>query len=472
MNAYNQGAGAALSGRLLCGKWLLERVVGAGGTSTVYEAKHRNGKAVAVKILHPHLAAIPAAKRRFFDEASLTNKVGHAGVVSVLDDDVADDGTVFLVMDLLHGETLAHRLERDGQVRSWTEAVEWMADVLDVLAAAHDNGVVHRDLKPSNIFLTRDGQVKVLDFGIGRVRELHAESRTPQGAVLGTPGFMAPEQARGGLNKIDERTDLWSVGATLFLALTGRTVHLGDDAQELVIASATQPAPPIQRFAAIPSGVAKVIDRSLRLDPKERWPDARSMCTALLRAQQDAKFERDLHSATSHALPTEQDLAVVASSHSYPLKKSRVGGWRSPSRLTAASVAILALGLASATLLRPAARLGATAPKPASTPGHTASQRAPSIPSALSPPVGTRAADSLPHAESARASPVAQQRQKRGAQPGSAAVPHLTPRPEATSTTPASSSSTAEPAVALPVSTKSSPQAWPAASAVMLDRWP
>lgn len=466
-----QGAGA-LSGRLLCGKWLLERVLGVGGTSTVYEARHRNGKAVAVKILHAHLAAIPAARKRFLDEGSLTNKVGHAGVVSVLDDDVADDGTVFLVMDLLHGETLATRLERDGPVRAWMDAVEWMADLLDVLAAAHDNGVIHRDLKPSNVFLTRDGQVKVLDFGIGRVRELHGESHTPQGAILGTPGFMAPEQARGASHKIDERTDLWSVGATMFLTLTGRMVHQGSGATDLMITSATQAAPSIQRFAAVPRAVAEVIDRSLRLDPDERWPDARSMCTALLRAQQDAKTEIAPQSAASHALPTEQDLPV-ASIDRYPRERP-VSEWHNRSRTAVIALAVLATGLASSALLPPADRLASTASGRAAAPPRVVSQQASASTSepAVVPVVESRAG-TAPALDRSHPSLSPKPLRKREARPPiHPSAPELSPPLEVASPLLASPSSTAEPAGALPIPTESGTRAWPTASAVILDRWP
>jgi eukaryotic-like serine/threonine-protein kinase len=448
----NQDA-RALSGRLLCGKWLLEGVVGVGGTSTVYQARHRNGKAVAVKILHPHLAAIPAAKKRFLEEASLTNKVGHAGVVSVLDDDVADDGTVFLVMDLLRGETLAARLERE-RVLAWTDVAEWIADLLDVLAAAHDKGVIHRDLKPSNVFLTCDGQVKVLDFGVGRVRELHNEGRTPQGVALGTPGFMAPEQARGGL-KIDERADLWSVGATMFLALTGRAVHLGSSINALMIASATQAAPPIQRFASVPSSVAEVINRSLRLDPNERWPDARSMCTALLCAQQSSRTETT--SPTTLATSTEHDLPVASG---YP-RERRVSGWRS----AVVALAVVATGFGASAMLRPAPRLASTAPKAVAPPSSAAPQtstdelKSP----ALVSKVESRAAGSAKVA--GRPHPTAEQRHDAGAKP----PPHLSAAERAPKVEAASPGGSGRPTTDAPVSTE---HAWPNASSVILDRWP
>jgi serine/threonine-protein kinase len=284
-------ASPELVGRVLAGKWTIERVIGQGGMSTVYEARHRNGKLVAVKILYPHLAALPRARKRFLREGFLANQVGHSGAVSVLDDGVDDDGTVFLIMELLYGETLAKRIERQGSI-PLSEVLWIMDEVLGVLAAAHEQGVVHRDLKPSNIFLTESGQVKVLDFGIARLQEepgLADSYSTQAGATLGTPGFMASEQARGAWDEVDGRTDLWALGATMFLALTGRGVHRGSTSNELMIAAATQAVPPIGQFVRLPPGIAKLIDRALRLDPDERWSDAATLRNELNRLRREVQ---------------------------------------------------------------------------------------------------------------------------------------------------------------------------------------
>jgi len=259
--------------------------------STVYEARHRNGKLVAVKILHPHLAAHPRSKKRFLREGFLANQVGHPGAVSVLDDDVDDDGTVFLVMELLHGETLAKRIELQGKL-GLSEVLAMTEEILGVLVAAHEKGIVHRDLKPGNIFLTTTGEVKVLDFGIARLRQvaprLPDSFSTQLGGLLGTPGFMAPEQARGAWDEVDGRTDLWALGALMFNVLTGRAVHRGSTPNELMIAAATQAAPPVGQCIPLPVGVAEIIDRALRLDPDDRWPDASTMRGALARVWRDS----------------------------------------------------------------------------------------------------------------------------------------------------------------------------------------
>ena len=193
--------------------------------SSVYEAHHRNGARVAVKVLSVALSRSERARRRFLGEGRVANAVDHPGVVRVLDDDEMPDGRPFLVMDLLEGETLRARCAAAGGRLAPADVLRIADRVLDVLAAAHARGIVHRDIKPSNVFLTKDGGVRVLDFGIAAVRdELLAEGHSSQGGgALGTPAFMAPEQARGRHGETDPRSDLWAVGATMYYCLSGGT---------------------------------------------------------------------------------------------------------------------------------------------------------------------------------------------------------------------------------------------------------
>jgi eukaryotic-like serine/threonine-protein kinase len=163
-------------GQVLKDKWRLDELLGVGGMASVYAATHRNASRVAVKMLHVELSLDPSIRARFQREGYLANTVGHPGAVRVLDDDVADDGSVFLVMELLEGETVLARWIRKGRTLPAEEVVSVTDQLLDVLAAAHARGTVHRDIKPENIFLTRDGLVKVLDFGIARVQELASGS--------------------------------------------------------------------------------------------------------------------------------------------------------------------------------------------------------------------------------------------------------------------------------------------------------
>ena len=159
-------------GSVIKDKWRLDRLLGVGGMACVYAATHRNKKRAAVKVLHREFSTDTAIRERFLREGYLANSVGHRGVVTVDDDDVTEDGAAFIVMELLDGETLEQRWRRKGHRLPLEEVLAVADQVLDALAAAHDKGVVHRDLKPENLFLTRDGVVKLLDFGIGRLKEM------------------------------------------------------------------------------------------------------------------------------------------------------------------------------------------------------------------------------------------------------------------------------------------------------------
>ena len=272
-------------GTELAGRWTLERVLGVGGMGQVFAAKHRNGKRAAIEILRPELSGAPSVVKRFVQEGYAANRVGHPGALSVLDDGVATDGSIFLVMDLLDGETLKDRLSRAGPL-SVGDVLRYTNEVLDVLAAAHAQGIVHRDIKPENLFVTTENAVRVLDFGIARVRELSGEGgSTESGVSMGTPAFMPPEQARGQSSRVDARADLWAVGATMFTLLTGETVREGNNAREELFVAMTRPVRSLASvMPGLPAGVAAVVDRALAFEPEDRWPDAASMKKALLDA--------------------------------------------------------------------------------------------------------------------------------------------------------------------------------------------
>jgi serine/threonine-protein kinase len=221
-NPYDPFVAHAASrvGGSLRGKWTLDRLLGVGGTAAVYAATHRNGKLAAVKILHPSLAVDATVRARFLREGYAANKVGHPGAVSVLDDDTTEDGAVFLVMELLLGETIEARAARSGGRLEPAEVLSIADQLLSVLVAAHEQGVIHRDVKPENVFLTLDGSIKVLDFGIARLGEGTSNSvSTYTDSLMGTPAYMAPEQAAALWHEVDGRTDLWAVGAVMFKLL-------------------------------------------------------------------------------------------------------------------------------------------------------------------------------------------------------------------------------------------------------------
>jgi hypothetical protein len=271
-------------GTVLQDKWKLEALLGIGGMAAVYAATHRNGKRVAVKMLHSEFNHDDEVRTRFLQEGYAANTIQHDGAVSVLDDDLAPDGSAFIVMEMLEGETVEQRWERGGQHLPVGEVL-WIAEqLLDVLVAAHSKNVVHRDIKPENLFVTKGGAVKVLDFGIAKVfeRQQARQSTTRAGMVMGTPAFMAPEQALAHWEEVDGRTDIWAVGATMFMLISGQHVHEAESSQEQLILSATAPARSLATVApAAPRQVVAIVDRALAFDRSGRWPDASAMQTAV-----------------------------------------------------------------------------------------------------------------------------------------------------------------------------------------------
>ena len=267
-------------GMTLQDKWKLDALLGVGGMAAVYAATHRNGKRVAVKMMHAEMSNDDEIRQRFLREGYAANTLQHDGAVSVMDDDVAPDGSAFIVMELLEGETVEASWERGGQRLSPRVVLAIADQLLDVLAAAHAKNVVHRDIKPENLFITRAGILKVLDFGIAKVFEAQQSKAkaTRAGTIMGTPSFMAPEQALARWDEVDGRTDLWAVGATMFTLLSGRYVHEGATSNEQLVLSATQPARSLATAApGMAREVVEIVDRALAFEKSARWPDALTM---------------------------------------------------------------------------------------------------------------------------------------------------------------------------------------------------
>jgi serine/threonine protein kinase len=284
-----------LVGQTLNDKWHLDALLGAGGMAAVYRATHRNGNKAAIKLLHAQMSMDAALRKRFLREGYVANTVDHAGAVRVLDDGVTDEGALYLVMELLEGMSLHTRWERMNRRFSPRETLSVAHSVLGILVAAHAKGIVHRDIKPDNIFLTKDKRIKLLDFGLARLREKQSEvvpkssrlrldtpTKTKSGELLGTPAFMAPEQALAQTENIDARTDVWALGATMFTLLTGRAVHEAATPHEQLILAATKQAPSLLDFLEnVPDPVRSVVDRALAFNKVARWPDAKSMKQAV-----------------------------------------------------------------------------------------------------------------------------------------------------------------------------------------------
>ena len=267
---------AARVGTTLCQKWTLEKLLGVGGMAAVYVANHKIGRRDAIKILHREVAQQPDLLARFEQEAHAVNRFHHPGAVEIRDIDVAEDGSPFLVMELLSGESLGERARRLGGI-ALDEVLRLADELLDVLAAAHARGIIHRDIKLDNLFVQTDGSLKVLDFGIARVRDgMPLKMRTRAGATLGTAPYMPPEQIKG--MEIDARADLFAVGATMFRLIAKRRIHEAKNETEMLLKMASQPAPPLLSVAPdVPPGVGLVVDRALRFDRDLRYPDALTM---------------------------------------------------------------------------------------------------------------------------------------------------------------------------------------------------
>ncbi|WP_437673199.1 serine/threonine-protein kinase [Sorangium sp. So ce131] len=262
-------------GEMIRGKWRLDALLGAGGMAAVYAATHHVGHRVAIKILHPERAVSSELRARFEQEALAAARLGHPAAVQVLDIDVTEQGEPFLVMELLEGESLRERAYRLGGV-PLPELLGHVDTLLEVLGAAHAAGIVHRDIKPDNLFVTREGRIKVLDFGVARMKQGGSGLKTRTGAVLGTTSFMAPEQILG--REVDGRADLYAVGATMFTILTNRRVHEAATEGELLVKMGSTPAPPLASVApGVDPRVARIVDRALAFQVERRYPDAPTM---------------------------------------------------------------------------------------------------------------------------------------------------------------------------------------------------
>ena len=269
-------------------KYDVVRVIGRGGMGTVYEALNTAiGKRVAMKFIDADTVQNADAVARFQREAQAASAVESAHIVDIFDSGISEAGQPYIVMELLRGEDLGHRIKRCGRLELG-EAVHVTAQILRGLHRAHKAGIVHRDLKPDNVFLVdRDDDpnfAKVLDFGISKVRrqgETPVNTLTRQGTVLGTPFYMSPEQAQAQPD-VDARSDLWSVGAILYECLTGRPPYSGATYEQVIVNICMHDAEDVRTFnPSVPEGVADVLARALARDREDRFEDAREFLDAL-----------------------------------------------------------------------------------------------------------------------------------------------------------------------------------------------
>jgi CheY-like chemotaxis protein len=271
------------SGTMLAGRYLVGALIGKGGMGSVYEAERQDlAMRVAIKILHPGYASREDLVSRFRREAQVVATIDHPNIVKVLD--FHADGPIFLVMERLHGTSLAAAITRDGQLAS--SRVAFIASqMLSALAAAHRANVIHRDLKPDNVFLTSMSNmndiVKLLDFGIAKLmgQPIH-EKLTETGIVLGTPAYMAPEYARAGT--MDERGDIYAVGCVMYEALVGQEPFVAENYNALLYAIQEREAEPLRKLCPdAPKGLCEVVEKAMSKDPDDRYYTAESMIEAL-----------------------------------------------------------------------------------------------------------------------------------------------------------------------------------------------
>ncbi len=259
-------------------RYAIEREIGRGGAARVFLATDREGRKVALKILHPELA-ISVTAQRFLREISLLSRLQHPHIAQMLDYGELEL-LVFYAMRYIEGPNLRVYLEREHRC-AVGDAVRHASEMLDALSAAHGLGIVHRDVKPENIVLSPEGAV-LLDFGIARAVALSGNERlTRSGFTVGTSAYMSPEQVGGGTD-IDQRSDIYSLGCVLFECLAGKP-PFHDPLEEAVLKMHTdRPAPDVRRLRDdTPAPLARVIGRALEKDPQERWQTAREMLDAL-----------------------------------------------------------------------------------------------------------------------------------------------------------------------------------------------
>ena len=276
--------------RLIGGRYRIVRKIAEGGMGEVYEAQHNlSKKTVALKILFPHIGKDEAARQRFLREVSAPAQIGHDNIVEVLDAGFdTEDGSLFVAMEMLDGEPMRDRLAKGGV--SLDLLLDWFERVLDPLAAAHEKGIVHRDLKPENVFMAkkRDGSeiIKILDFGIARDLDSSQGNVTHTGIAMGTPHYMAPEQAMSAKG-VSAAADVWALGVMLYEALVGRPPFDGETASAIVVIACTQAHMPVSQAAShVPAALGAFVDRCLNKDPRDRPQNCGQMLAELRRVRQ------------------------------------------------------------------------------------------------------------------------------------------------------------------------------------------
>jgi len=305
------------------GNYLVERKIGEGAMGMVFQAIHPAiGKRVALKVIHPELSTNEEMLSRFFTEARAVTQIGHHNIVDVQDFGQTPDGDSFIVMELLEGRSLTAALAAVSGAMSIDRALHIARQIADGIEAAHARGIIHRDLKPDNIILVRRGGaddfVKILDFGLAKLTGPSTMShKTKTGTLLGTPHYMAPEQAEG--KKIDHRVDVYALGCLLFQMVTGRVPFPGDGFGEVLVKQLREPPPlPSRLNPTVPPSVEKIVLHALAKRPEFRFPTMEEFRIAL---EDPARFQRRLEPAEAiQATPSEPMPAPALASYAVTIQ--------------------------------------------------------------------------------------------------------------------------------------------------------
>ena len=381
-------------------------LLGEGGMGSVFVAQHRFlGDRVALKVLHGTYANNPQIAQRFFQEAKSARDIGHPSIVKVLDFGQSDDGSLYLVMELLGGQSLKQVIAGGALDEAFTARV--IADVAEGLAAAHAKGIVHRDLKPDNLFLLDDG-VKILDFGIAKVQSSSVQTST--NAIMGTPAYMSPEQARGAQH-VGPHTDVYALGVILFQMVTGRLPFNEPETVPLLLKITMEPPPRPSELARISPEMESIILSCLAKDPAARPPSMDALKALLVQragvqAVKPTRTERDATPpAPVRQTGTPTPAGTITSANAELSRPARAEQGASRHRGVVGGVAALgvlaALGIGLAVSHRSNAPVGAPdpAPRPLQVPVTPPAPPPPEIPAHLPPP---RPIEQLPPPMAAR----------------------------------------------------------------------
>ena len=348
-----------LSGEIIDGRYQLTRIVASGGMATIYAALDlRLDRQVAVKVMHPHLAQDEQFVSRFIREAKAAASLSHPNIVAVLDQGWNQGGTpcVFIVMELIEGATLRDYLHEQGALPV-ERALQLISPVASALAAAHRLGIVHRDIKPENILVSKEGRIKIADFGLARGALLGNTMTAESSVILGSVSYLSPEQVQRGVS--DARSDVYSLGIVLFELLTGQKPYQGEDPVQIAIRHVNDRVPaPSTLNPKISSEVDELVLQATNIDPDKRPRDAGAL-QELLRAlsekldpkRRQLSLELDLpplpiNSSTKESKsrikkPTQKEETVAKKEKTTPTRKSPISQRVKRNRRIAAGLAIL-----------------------------------------------------------------------------------------------------------------------------------